>query len=235
MEIKFFRSYQDREITFDKETFKCFDYQYISKVKLNQKMKRESIKTFIRNINLIKKSTKEEYAPFCQKVIKLIYLRRDLIQNPTFNIPVFFDPMGAALTGEGRLLISTFYIPDIRFDCVFYLKSIKGFDTIERLIGEITNNNYLSGKNLNEKVALCSMEFLKTRNNIPIEYIKGLEFVDNSIYEQQIFDRNLGVYLSKYYLDYELWDYLYELITSHSIENIRDYVSLLDKITSIKI
>jgi hypothetical protein len=109
MEIKFFRSDQGKEITFDKKTFKCFDYQYIHKVKLNQRMKRESIKTFIRNINLIKKSTKEEYSPFCQRIVKLIYLYRDLTENPTFNIPVIFDPMGAALNGEGRLLISAFY------------------------------------------------------------------------------------------------------------------------------
>ena len=234
MEIKFFQKDNSTEIFLKKDSLKFFDYQYVTKVKLFKKISKQSINFFIKHINSTKRSSsKQECESFCQKIIKLIYLRKDLCESKSFNIPIFFSPFGECLTGDGRILISTFYIPDISFDCVFYTKhSVDDFNSLNNLILKIAEKKNYS---LQEKTVLCSIDFEKDDNSNKSMYIRSLEFVDHYIYDQKLFDYNQAHYLSRFNLNYDLWDEVYEIIKSHDIENINDYVSLLDKITSVPI
>jgi hypothetical protein len=233
MRIKYLRKEIGSEILLQDQKLKFFDYNYISNVKLFEKISNQSIRYLIRNVNLIKKtSSKEECKSFCQKIVKLIYLRKDLCECKKFNIPLFFSPFGECLTGDGRILISTFYVPDIKFDCVFYKKQFEnGFDIIEKLVREISQNRKLS---LEKNTVLCSMENINLDNNV-IEYIRSLEFVDHYVYDQQLFDCTQGQYLSWKHLDYNLWDEVYDIIKKKNLLNIGDYIDLLHTITSIKI
>jgi hypothetical protein len=233
IQIKYFRKETKSEISLDDQKLKFFDYSYITNVKLFEKISNQSINCLIRNIDLIKKSlSKDECKSFCQKIIKLIYLRKDLCECKKFNIPLFFTPFGECLTGDGRILISTFYVPDIKFDCVFYKKEFKnGFGTIEKLVREISEKRKLS---LEENTVLCSMENIKLNNNV-VEYIRSLEFVDHYVYDQRLFDCSQGQYLSWNNLDYNLWSEVYDIIKKKNLSNIDDYVDLLHTITSIEI
>jgi hypothetical protein len=150
-----------------------------------------------------------------------------------FNVPLFFDPSGEALTGDGRILISTFYVPDIKFDCVFLKNEYaQGIESIEKLIADIAEHKKYS---LEEKTVLVAMQYKNISSNFRIEYIRNLEFVDHHIYDQKIFDRTMGYYLSWDHLDYNLWSRVYDMIKKKNLSNINDYIDLLHNITSIKI
>ena len=242
MRIKYFRiidintSGTGIEIFPERDNVNFFNYEYIKQLKLFPKLSKQSIDCFIRNINIIKKSTtKEECELFCQKTVKLIYLRESLCSTKSFNVPLVFSPFGEALTGDGRILISTFYVPDIKFDCIFCKKEyslVKGMQSIEKLIMDIAEHKKVS---LEEKTVLVAMQYKEISSSISVEYIRGIEFVDHYVYDQKLFDPYQGRYLSWKNLDYGLWDQVYEVIKSCSLETIYDYIKLLDTITSIKI
>ena len=242
MRVKYFRiidvntSGIGTEIFPERDNVNFFNYEYIKQLKLFPRLSKQSIDCFIRNINIIKKSTtKEECELFCQKTVKLIYLRESLCSTKSFNVPLVFGPSGEALTGDGRILISTFYIPDIKFDCIFCKKEyslVKGMQSIEKLIMDIAEHKKVS---LEEKTVLMGVQSKNISSSLSVEYIRGIEFVDHYVYDQKLFDPFRGRYLSWKNLDYGLWDQVYEIIKSWSLETIYDYIKLLDTITSIKI
>jgi hypothetical protein len=242
MRIKYFKIHEGHseslgdgtEFVFENNDVNFFKYEYIRELEVFPKISKQAIDYFIRVVNRTKKSsTKEECKSFCQKIVKLIYLRKNLCLTKKFNVPLFFDPSGEALTGDGRILISTFYVPDIKFDCVFCKKEYtQGVESIQKLIMDIAEHKKYS---LEEKTVLVAMQYKNISNNLRVEYIRNLEFVDHYVYDQKLFDPTLGHYLSWNQLDYNLWDEAYNIIKKKNLSNIDDYIDLLHTITSIEI
>jgi hypothetical protein len=243
MRIKYLRIHSDdghshlddgTEFVFENNNVNFFDYEYIREVKVFPKISKQAIDYFIRVVNLTKKSsTKEECKSFCQKIIKLIYLRKNLSLTKKFNVPLFFDPSGESLTGDGRILISTFYVPDIKFDCVFLKEGYtQGVQYIEKLITDIAKHK---GYSLKEKTILIAMQCKNISSDVRVEYIRNLEFVDHDVYDQKLFDPTTGHYLSWNHLDYNLWNDVYDIIKQRNLSSINDYIDLLHTITSIEI
>lgn len=242
MRIKYFRIYEGHseslgdgtEFFFEDNEVNFFKYEYIKEVKVFPKIAKQAIDCFIRAINDTKKSTTtDECRLFCQKIVKLIYLRKNLCLTQKFNVPLFFDPSGEALTGDGRILISTFYVPDIKFDCVFLKKEYtQGIESIEKLVMHISEHKKQS---LEEKTILVAMQHKDLSNNLRVEYIRSLEFVDHYVYDQKLFNPTMGHYLSWNHLDYDLWGQVYDIIKRKNLSNINDYIDLLHIITSIEI
>jgi hypothetical protein len=242
MRIKYFRIHEGHsqshgdgnEFVFENNDVNFFDYEYIREIKVFPKISKQSIDCLIRNVDLIKKSSiKEECKSFCQKIVKLIYLRKNLCATKFFNTPLFFDPSGECLTGDGRILISTFYVPDIKFDCVFLKKEYtQRLEFIEKLITDIAKNKKYS---LEEKTVLVAMQYKNISSSLRVNYIRNLEFVDHHVYDQKLYDPTLGYYLSWNNLDYNLWSEVYDIIKKKNLSNIDDYVDLLHTITSIEI
>ena len=242
MRIKYFRIYEGHseslgdgtEFFLGKDEVNFFDYEYIREIKVFPKISNQAVDCLVRNVDLVKKSSsKDECKSFCQKLVKLIYLRKDLTESRKFNIPIVFSPSGEALTGDGRILISTFYVPDIKFDCIFFKNTYtQGIGLIEKLIIDISKHKKYS---LEEKTVLVAMQYKNVSDNLRVEYIRNLEFVDHYVYDQKLFNSTMGHYLSWDYLDYNLWSQVYVMIKKKNLSNIDDYIDLLHNITSIKI
>jgi hypothetical protein len=243
MRIKYFELYSDdghshpddgTEVLFEDNDVNFFKYEYIRELKVFPKISKQAIDYFVRVVNRTKKSTtKDECRSFCQKIVKLIYLRKNLCLTKKFNVPLFFDPSGEALTGDGRILVSTFYVPDIKFDCVFLKNEYtQGIESIEKLIMDIAEHKKYS---LEEKIVLVAVQHKDVSENLRVRYIRNLEFVDHQIYDQKLFNPMMGYYLSWNHLDYNLWSQVYDIIKKKNLSNINDYVDLLHNITSIEI
>ena len=242
MRIKYFRIYEGHseslgdgtEFFLRKDKVNFFDYEYIREIKVFPKISNQAVNCLVRNVDLVKKSlSNDECKFFCQKLVKLIYLRKDLTESRKFNIPIVFSPSGEALTGDGRILISTFYVPDIKFDCIFFKNTYtEGIESIEKLIMDIAEHKKVS---LEEKTVLVAMQYKEFSNNLRVEYIRNLEFVDHYVYDQKLFNPTMGHYLSWNHLDYNIWSQVYDMIKKKNLSNINDYVDLLHNITSIEI
>ena len=197
MRIKYFRIYEGHseslgdgtEYFLGKDEVNFFDYEYIREIKVFPKISNQAVDCLVRNVDLVKKSSsKDECKSFCQKLVKLIYLRKDLTESRKFNIPIVFSPSGEALTGDGRILISTFYSPDIKFDCIFCKKEyslVKGMQLIEKLIMDIAEHKKYC---LEEKTVLMAVQSKNISSSLSVEYIRGIEFVDHYVYDQKLFD-----------------------------------------------
>jgi hypothetical protein len=222
------------EVFFEDNNVNFFKYEYIKELKVFPKISKQAIDYFVRVVNRTKKSTtKDECRSFCQKIVKLIYLRKNLCLTKKFNVPLFFDPSGEALTGDGRILVSTFYVPDIKFDCVFLKNEYtQGIESIEKLIMDIAEHKKYS---LEEKIVLVAVQHKDVSDSLRVRYIRNLEFIDNYVYDQKLFDPTMGHYLSWNHLDYNLWSLVYDIIKKKNLSNIDDYIDLLHTITSIQI
>lgn len=222
------------EIFLENDKVNFFDYEYIKEIRLFDRLSKQGVNWFIRHVKIIKKSsTKKSCEHISQSILKLIYLRKDLVKSKFFNVPLFFSPDGECLTGDGRALICTFYVPDIKFDCIFFKKKYnQGIKFIEKLVTDIAEHKKYS---LEEKTILMALHYKDISNDCTVGYTRNLEFVDNYVYDQRLFDNTMGYYLSFNNLDRNLWEEAYQLIKSYPIKNIEDYVDLLNKLTSIPI
>jgi hypothetical protein len=236
MEIKFVRKGAG-EVFIDKETTKFFNYEYLTGVKLNDKLKKQSIQFFIRVVNLLKfKLSKEEGIFECEKLIKLIYLRKDLLTNKSFDLPLNFSPVGIPYTGDGRLLIATFYAPETEFHCIYHNQTFGNFTIIEKLLDDILTRSPIKNKNLDNKMAMFCLDPIMRFDGIFVEAVRGMDIFDSYIFYQNLFDKENGPFFSKDNLRItELWDEVYDILSSQTVENLSDYISILHKITSIEV
>jgi predicted house-cleaning noncanonical NTP pyrophosphatase (MazG superfamily) len=63
-----------------------------------------------------------------------------------------------------------------------------------------------------------------------------MEICDSYIYYQNLFDKENGPFFFKDNLRItELWDEVYDILSSQTVENLSDYISILHKITSIEV
>jgi hypothetical protein len=236
MEIKFARK-GTGEVFIDKETTKFFNYKYLTGVKLNNKLKKQSIQFFIRVVNLLKfKLSKEEGIFECEKLIKLIHLRKDLLTNKSFNMPLNFSPVGIPYTGDGRVLIATFYAPETEFDCVYHQETFGNFSIIEKLLDDILTHSFIKNQNLDNKMSVFCLDSIMRSDGIFVEAVRGIEIFDSYIFYQNLYDRENGPFFTKDTLRItQLWDEVYDILSSQTVENLSDYISILHKITSIEV
>lgn len=223
MEIDLFYDYTGKQV---EKTSQFFSFKKIQKRKLTLDMKKECITDFVKMVNWVRTLYLPQNHTHKCDFNKFPFLYKALVEDGIYKMPFVFNPNGKQCAGHGRGLISSIYFPDNEFDFIFYEKNIGDFSVVENVVDSISKTDYWKNINLSNKKATCIVESLDN-----INYIKCVEF-DDITFKGSGYNGE-GFYLGNLDQDTELWEKMYSTIKEVSLDNIRDYKNLLDKIIQI--
>lgn len=231
MKIRCFYYETPEQIIFNETNSKFFSFKYLHNISLNNKIITESLNVFIKDIKEIRKTSKSKEYVWKSQITKLPFLYKDLKKEKVFRMPIVFSPRGTVSSGYGRVLISSIYFPETKFDCIFQEKNISNLKVLDEIIDKVSNNNYWKHMDLSGIYAnfLCSIEDIEEVGKV--HYLDCLEFENETEY---YFAKKYGAgaFIGELEDNFELWYQIYEMIKNFQMDesNVEDYKKLLNKI-----